>query len=57
MTKKRVSINGITRWKEINPAPQQVAPVVEEAKTVPAVENILIPPIEKLFAIDIMNLR
>ena len=33
MTKKRVSINGITRWKEINPAPQQVAPVVEEAKT------------------------
>ena len=24
MTKKRVSINGITRWKEINPAPQQV---------------------------------
>ena len=35
MTKKRVSINGITRWKEINPAPQQVAPVVEEAKTVP----------------------
>ena len=35
MTKKRVSINGITRWKEINPTPQQVAPVVEEAKTVP----------------------
>ncbi|OFO74014.1 MULTISPECIES: helix-turn-helix domain-containing protein [Rothia] len=35
MTKKRVSINGITRWKEINPAPQQVAPAVEEAKTVP----------------------
>lgn len=35
MTKKRVSINGITRWKEINPAPQQVAAVVEEAKTVP----------------------
>ena len=35
MTKKRVSINGITRWKESNPAPQQVAPVVEEAKTVP----------------------
>ena len=35
MTKKRVSINGITRWKEINPAPQQAAPVVEEAKTVP----------------------
>jgi len=57
MTKKRVSINGITRWKEINPAPQQVAPVVEEAKTVPAVKKILIPPIEKLFAIDIMNLR
>ena len=28
-----------------------------DAKTVPAVEKILIPPIEKLFAIDIMNLR
>ena len=31
MAKQRVSINGITKWKEIDETPQQVAPVVEEA--------------------------
>ena len=35
MAKQRVSINGITKWKEIEEAPGQVAPVVEEAKVVP----------------------
>ena len=35
MAKQRVSINGITKWKEIEETPRQVAPVVEEAKVVP----------------------
>lgn len=35
MAKQRVSINGITKWKEIEETPRQAAPVVEEAKVVP----------------------
>ena len=35
MAKQRVSINGITKWKEIEETPRQVAPVVEETKVVP----------------------
>ena len=35
MAKQRVSINGITKWKEIEETPRQVAPVVEEAKIIP----------------------
>ena len=30
-----LSINGITKWKEIEETPRQAAPVVEEAKVVP----------------------
>ena len=35
MTKQRVSINGITRWKEVDTTPKKAAPAVEEAKVVP----------------------
>ena len=35
MTKQRVSINGITRWKEVDATPKKAAPAVEEAKVVP----------------------
>lgn len=35
MAKQRVSINGITKWKEIDETPKRVAPVVEEARVVP----------------------
>lgn len=35
MTRQRVSINGITRWKEVDTTPKQVAPAHDEAKVVP----------------------
>ena len=36
MTKQRVSINGVTRWMEVeSAAPVQAVPVVEEPKVVP----------------------